>query len=278
MGTNYDEVKSFEYSLHIHSYKHFSKQVALFEDMMELYMEPIREIANSWHFKEEKSAPMLLLSRLFNDFESARLLLLNGLPGQAAMPLRDSIECMMLFRLFGSEPKLALRWMKNLKEYRPSNVKARLDKLKVDCPEYAFYGMLSELTHANLLSVVSIATEKKLTNDLLVQTYHFGGLNNPTWIGIVFNYLFIFLYLILTSVLPLAYFPYMKDPQEWWNKVVGLKDKLGELVEGLEFEKEEETGKDKAEQELVFRKLKLAKVHAALFDKERIAADEGFPD
>jgi len=277
MGTNYDGVKEFQLNLYIHSYKHFSKQVALFEEMMELYMEPISEVGKDWHFKEEKSAPMLLLSRMLNDFESSRLLLLNGLPEQAIMPIRDVIECMMLLRLFDSDPKLALRWMKNLKEYQPSNAKKRLDELEIDCPEYAFYGMLSELTHANLLSVVSSATEKMLAKNLLVTTYHFGGMDNPTWIGLAFNNLFIFLYLTLASVLPPVYFPYMKNPQEWWNKVVGLQDKLSELVEGLEFEKEEKSGKDKGEEELVFKKLKLTKIHAALFDKERIAADKGFP-
>jgi hypothetical protein len=278
MGTNYDEVKEFEYALHIHSYKYFNKQVALFEEMMELYMEPLTEVSSRWHFKEGKGASELLLSRLFNNFESSRLLLLNGLPEQAIMPMRDVVECAMLLRLFGSDSKRALRWMKNLKEYHPTDVKNRLDELEVDCPEYAFYGMLSELSHANLLSVVSSVTEKRLTNNVLIETYHFGGMNNPTWIGLGFNNIFILLYLILASLLPPIYAPYMKNPQEWWNKVVELKDKLRELVEDLEFEEVEETGKDKVAKEMVFKKLKIVKIHAALFDKNRIAADKGFPD
>lgn len=280
METNYDKVKHFEDNLHIHSCKYFSKQLALFDEMMEVYIEPLDEITSGWHFKEEKSAAMILLARLFNDFESSKLLLLYGLPEQAMMAMRDIIECMMLFRLFGSDPKLALRWMKNLKEYHPSTVKARLDELKVDCPEYSFYGMLSELAHPNLLSVASRVTEQKLTDDLIIESYHFGGMNNPTWIGNVFRNLFIFLFLTLASVLAPAHFPFLKNPEEWGNKVMALKDRLVELGADIQVEEVELTGKEKVERDMVFKKLKIAKIKAvfSLFDKDKIACDKGFPD
>lgn len=48
MGINYDEVKRFELSLQIHSYKHFDKKVALFEEMMELFLEPLDEVTSNW--------------------------------------------------------------------------------------------------------------------------------------------------------------------------------------------------------------------------------------
>lgn len=276
MGEIYDKVKHFEYALNILAYKHFSKQVAIFEEMMELYLEPIPELNEKWHFDDGKNPTIILLSRMFNDFESAKLMLLNGLPEQANIPLRDALECMMLFRLFGVDSKLALRWMKNLKEYHPSNVKKRLDELKIDCPEYSFYGMLSHLTHANLLSVVSTVAETKLGDNLLLQTYNFGGMNNPTWIGLVFNTLFIFLYIALRSVLPPVYLPDIKQPEKWWDKVVGLVEKLEGIVEGIEFEELERSEKDKRAEEEVFRKLGFAKIKAALFDKDTINADKGF--
>jgi hypothetical protein len=271
MGIKYDQIKDFEYSLHIHAYKHFNKQITLFEEVMELLIEPTEELSNKWQFKHGKSPRMMLIARMFNDFESSRLLLLNGLPEQAITHMRDAIECMMLFRLFGKDSKRAKRWMKNLKEYRPSDVKKRLDELKIDCPEYAFYGMLSQLTHVNLLSVVSHVTDKRLSENLILETYHFGGINNPTWIGLVFNNLFIFIFMALMTVLPPVYLPSMKNPQEWWDKVVGLKAKLGGFVEGIEFEEPENE-----EEKMVFKKLGMAKIKTALFDKEKIASDKGF--
>ncbi len=273
MGTNYDKVKEFELVLQIKSYKHFGKQIALFEEAMELFMEPTEELSNKWHFKQGKSPRMILLARMFNDFESSRFLLLNGLPEQAITHMRDVIECMMLFRLFDKDSKRAKRWMTNLKEYHPSDVKKRLDELEIECPEYAFYGMLSQLTHVNLLSVVTHITDKRLSNNLILETYHFGGINNPTWIGLVFNNLFIFIFISLISVLPPVYLPSMKNPQEWWDKVVGLKAKLGGFVEGLEFEEPENE-----EERMVFKKLGMAKIKTALFDKEKIASDKGFPN
>jgi hypothetical protein len=276
--TKYYKVRHFEDNLHIYSRRYFSEQLTLFDEMMELYMEPLDDIAGGWQSREEKSPEIILLARMFNDFESTKLLLLYGLPEQAMMTMRDIIECMMLFRLFGKDAKLALRWMRNLKEYHPSNVKKRLDELRVDCPEYVYYGMLSELAHANLLSVVSRVTETKLTDHLIIQTYHFGGMNNPTWIGLVFKNLLILSFMTLVSVLPPAYFPVMSNREEWWGKVTGLKDRLVGLGAGLQFEEDETIGKDKVETDKIRKKLRLVRVETSLFDKEAIASDRGFSD
>lgn len=280
MGTNYDEVKNFELSLQIHSYKHFSKQVALFEEVMELFLEPLNEVTSNWHYKEEKGSLMFVLTRMFNDYESSRLMLLNGLPEQAIMPMRDAIECMMLFRLFSEDSKFALRWTEYFKEYHPSIVKTFLEELEVDCPEYAFYGMLSEMAHPNLLSVASKVTERELANNTIIRTYHFGGMNRPTWIGPVFNNLLVILLMAILSVLSPTYFRFMKDPEEWWNKVLVVKDRLVEFGAGLHFEEVEKTGRDKVAEEIVFKKLKVWRIKAELeeLDSKKIAEDEGFSE
>lgn len=280
MGTNYDEVKHFQLSLQIHSYKHFDKQVALYEEMMELFMEPLNEVTSQWHYKEEKSSLMFVLTRMFNDYESSRLMLLNGLPEQAIMPMRDAIECMMLFRLFSEDSKFALRWTEFFKEYHASTVKTFLDELEIDCPEYAFYGMFSEMVHPNLLSVASKVTEHELKDSMLIRRYHFGGMNRPTWTGPVFGNLLVIQLMTIMSVLPPTYFRFMKNPEEWRNKVLAAKDKLAELGADLHFEEVEKTGKDKVEQERVFKKLKLWRIKAELekLDEKRIAADKGFTE
>lgn len=264
-------------NLHIHSYKQFSEEVSIFDEMMELYLEPLDEITKCWHFDESRSPTMLLLARIFNDCESTRLLLLNGLSEQAVMPMRDIIESMMLFRLFGCDSKLALRWMNNLKEYQHSMVKKRLDELEIDCPESAFYGMLSEMVHPNLLPAAMKVTEQLQTNDLLVQTYYFGGMNKPSWIGIVFNDLLILMLMTLMSVVPPTYFPSMNNPDGWWSKVLTMKDRLVNLGADIQIQAIEKTGKDKIEQEQVFRKLKIDHIKLKLLDMEKIASDPGFP-
>jgi len=236
MGTNYDEVKHFQFSLQIHSYKHFDKQVALYEEMMELFMEPLNEVTSQWHYKEEKSPLMFVLARMFNDYESSRLMLLNGLPEQAIMSMRDAIECMMLFRLFSEDSKFALRWTEFFKEYHASTVKTFLDELGIDCPEYAFYGTFSEMVHPNLLSVASKVTEHALKDSMLIRRYHFGGMNRPTWTGPVFGNLLVIQLMTIMSVLPPTYFRFMKNPEEWRNKVLVAKDKLVELGADLHFE------------------------------------------
>lgn len=279
MGKNYNEIKNFELKLQIQSYSYFNKQIALFEEMMELFLEPLNEVTNNWHNKEEKSALLFLLTRIFNDYESSRLLLLNGLPEQAVMPMRDTIECMMLFRLFNKDSKFALRWTEYFKEYKASTVKTFLDELKCDCPEYGFYGMFSEMVHPNLLSVASKVTEHEVAKNKLIRSYHFGGMNRPTWTMQVFNNLLIILLMTLSSILPLNYFRFMENPEKWRDKVKAVTDKLGELGADLKLEQKETTIKNKNEQAIISKKLKVWRLKAELekINEKRIIDDKGFP-
>ena len=280
METYYAKIKRFENNLQIHSSSYFDKQLALFDEMMELYLEPLDDLVDALPTKKGIGDPLIiLLARIFNDFESSKLLVLRGYTEPAQMPLRDVIECMMLFRLFIYDSKLASRWMNDLKEYHPSNVKKRLDELEVDCPEYIYYGLLSQLTHPNLLSAMSIVTEKRLTNGLISRAFNFGGMNNPTWIGQIFLDIVILLFLNLQSILPLVYFNVLKRPNEWWGKVEGLKDKLVELGANIQVEEVEFTDEEKKLQGQTLKKLgKLVRVETTLFDKKKIAEDKGFPE
>ncbi|MFC2024577.1 hypothetical protein ACFLTJ_03290 [Chloroflexota bacterium] len=276
MGINYDPIKNFEYSLHIHSYKQFSEQIFVFDEMMELYLEPLEETKKYWHFVDSRSAAVMLLARIFNNCEAARLLLLNGLPEQAMMPMRDIVESMMLFRLFGVDSKLAKRWMQDLKEYHPATVKKKLDQLGIDCEEYKLYSMLSQMTHPNLLAAVMKVTEHELTHDVLVRTYNFGGMNKPSWIRSIFISLLILMLMTLMFVLPPAYFPKMKNPNEWWDKVITIKDHLVRLGADIQISEVKKTGKDRAVQEQVFNRLKVDYINFKPLDKAEIESDPGF--
>ncbi len=282
MGTNYDEVKHFELFLQIHSYKYFSKQLALFEEMMELFLEPLNEVTSNWDVElkeEERHSLMFVLVRMFNDYESSRLMLLNGLPEQAVMPIRDAIECMMLFRLFSRDSKYALRWIEYFKEYKASIVKGFLDELQIDCPEYSFYGMLSEMVHPNLLSVAAKVTEKEIPDKGVLRTFHFGGMNRPTWTEKVFLFCLVLQLMTLVSVLPPTYFRFMENPDVWWKKVLEAKEKVGEFGANVRLKEVEKTEYDEAQKQLIYKKLKLWKIEAELekLDEKSIVDDKGFP-
>jgi hypothetical protein len=245
---------------------------------MELFLAPLDKVTNNWHYKEEKSSLMVILTRLFNDFESARFLLLNGFPEQAIMSMRDALECMMLFRLFSNDSKYASRWSVYFKEYHISIVKSFLDELGVECPEYAFYGMLSEMVHPNLLSVASKVTEHEITNTGMVRSYHFGGMNRPTWTTPVFNNLLVFILMTLLSVLSPVYATYMNNPEEWWSKVLLARNKLKELKINIELEGVEESAEEKRVRKKVHQKLRLWRIEAELekMEFEQIIHDEDF--
>jgi len=277
MVTIYSQVKQFEEKLYDKSKDYFNNQLTVFDEMMELFLEPLKEISEGWHFKKEKSPEIMLISRIFNDFETSRILILHGLTEQSHMPMRDIIECSMLFRLFGCNPGLALRWMKNLKEYSPKNIKAELKKLKVDCPEYdKFYGMLSELAHPNLLSVVHNVIERKTKDKWIIQTYMFGGLNNPSWTKLVLINILSMLLFVMTEILPSAYMPNMGNPEEWQSRVIKVANKIVELGAEVQFVEKEEV--DNSVKKLVRKKMKLSQINFNLFDKQVVSNDKGFPN
>jgi len=175
---------------------------------------------------EKKAAVLMLISRMFNDFESAKLLILNGLCEQAYMPLRDTIECMMLIRLFNAEAKRALRWVSRLAEYSPGQVKKRLDELKIDAPEYALYSPLSRLSHANLLGSLTHVQEVNLGDRNLLRTYHFGGFRNDKWIGRELQFALIHMIFALVGPLGQTYWLHLPDPHGWYEDVMALMPRL----------------------------------------------------
>jgi hypothetical protein len=264
MGKEYDEIKNFDLSLQIKFYKQFNDQIKLFEEMMELFLEPLNEVISNWQYKEENEPLVPVIVRMFNDFESSRLLLLNGFPEQAIMSMRDSIECMMLFRLFRGDSKYALRWIDYIKEYKASSIKTLLDSLKLDCPEYAFYGMFSEMAHPNILSVASKVTEYKQDDETTIRRFHLGGMNRASWTEIVFNHLLASMLMTLVSVLPPTYLTLMKKPDEWLSKVLSVRVKCKELRVKIESKGNEETTKEKIISERLYKKFKLSRIEAEL--------------
>ena len=84
----------------------------------------------------------------------------------------------------------------------------------------------------------------------------------------------------ILSVLPPVYLQYLKDPEEWWHKVLAIKDKMSKFGAKVHIEEMEESDKGKVVQERVLKKLKLWRVKAELekLDEKRIIADTGFPD
>lgn len=77
------------------------KERLLYSEMIELLLESIKPLEG--YRKDtvyDELSLLTVFTRLFNDAEGAKGLLLRGLPSQANIVIRDIIECTMLFRLF----------------------------------------------------------------------------------------------------------------------------------------------------------------------------------
>lgn len=228
MGERYDSIVQFEEKLHQWTKGLFLEERLIFAEMAELMLEPIESLPPVTEGEEgdKKSALLMLISRLFNDLESAKLLVLTGLCEQAYMPLRDSIECMMLIRLFNADHKRAIRWMTRLAEYSPGDANKRLRELGIAAPEYALYGSLSSLGHANLLGSLTHVEEVDLGDRNVIRVYHFGGFGNPKWISLHLQWALIHMFFALAEPLAQVYWSYLPNRHDWYEDVMALIPRL----------------------------------------------------
>ncbi|HUX48829.1 MAG TPA: hypothetical protein VMV76_06710 [Dehalococcoidia bacterium] len=224
------EAKNFEWHKSV-----FLKERLLFTEMIELILESFKPLSGRRKETDEGELAMATLAtRMFNDAEGAKLLLLWGLPDQAQPLIRDVIECTMLFRLFLREPKMAKRWLMNLVEYHPKDANTNLRKLGVLAKEYAWYGLLSHQGHSNLLASLSHTQETDVGEQGMLREYHFGGARTPeTEYLIQVGFLMLFSLLNIALNEPLAGLYYERSESDafsrWSVKVGDLKPKLLEL-------------------------------------------------
>lgn len=210
------------------------KERLLYSEMIELLLEAIKPLA-AYHKDTvyDELSLLTVFTRLFNDAEGVKILLLRGLPSQANTIVRDIIECTMLFRLFLKNPEMAKSWLMELKQYQLGDVNAKLIELGVKAREYAFYGMLSHEGHANLLASLSSVQEMEIKEGML-RVFHCGSSRTPETEYFVYHsflMLFFFLHILLIEPLAECYSQHSDTDSfyVWAEKVNNLTPRLVEL-------------------------------------------------
>jgi len=239
------------------------KERLLHGEAMELLLEsviPLQEFSKDTDYR--KLALLTLATRLFNDAEGIKNLLLRGLPSQAQMINRDIIECIMLFRLFLNNVGFAKRWMMHSVEFQPGTVNAELLGIGVNAREYAFYGLLSHEGHANFLASISNVQEEEVEEGMRC-TFHFGSARTPWTIFFVqhsFLDLFFLLYLLLAEPLAEYYFQHSDTVvyMAWAKKVDKLTSQMEALTTEATMRSSEEISElDQHIRELIEKKMRL---------------------
>jgi len=263
MAYDYKEIEKFESEIFEWYKGMLLKERLLLGEISELLLESIKPMGG--HRKDEdyrEIALSTLATRLFNDIQGAKHLLLRGLPSQAQMVIRDIIECTMLFRLFLNNSELAERWLVTLKEYQLKDVNAMLQEMGVKAREYAFYGVLSHGGHSNLLASMSNVQEGEVEEGML-RIFHFGSTRTPATISFVQQGFLTMLFLLHLSLIgPLAeYYSQYSNTDSfkiWAEKVNNLFPVLEELVNEINAKNKEGTFKvDESIRELVEKKMRV---------------------
>ncbi len=265
MGDEYEKIENTASKIYEWYKGMLLKERLLCGEMIELLLESVKPLAG---YRKDtvynELALLTLATRLVNDAEGAKHLLLLGIPDQAQIVIRDIIECTMLFRLFLKNPELAKRWLMESKEYQLGDVDAKLLDMGVHAREYAFYGVLSHEGHANLLASISNIQEEEVKEGM-VRTFHFGSSTTPSTIFFVQQgFLTVFFLLYLSLIEPLAEFYSQHSDIDsftiWAEKVNGLSPKLEALVAEINTKNSEgETQVDKHIYELVKKKMRVEK-------------------
>lgn len=209
------------------------KERLLYSEMIELLLEAIKPLGGYRKDTVYDELSLLTVStRLFNDAEGVKGLLLRGLPSQAKIVIRDIIECTMLFRLFLKNPEVAERWLMKLKEYQLGDVNTMLTKMGIEAREYAFYGMLSHEGHSNLLASLSSVQEKEIKEGML-RTFHYGSSRTPeTMYFVQHGFLILFFLLHISLIEPLAeYYSQHSDTDSFSTWAEKVNSQIPELLE-----------------------------------------------
>jgi len=276
MGEEYQEIENVEIKISEWLKGVFLKERLLFAEMLELVLESFKPLGGRRKDTDEgELALATLATRMFNDAEGAKQLLLWGLPDQAQPLIRDIIECTLLFRLFLQKPKTAKKWLMNLAEYQPGAVNARLLELGVHAKEYAWYGLLSHGGHSNLLASLSHTQEINVGEQGMLRQFHFGSARTAeTEYCVQQGFLTLFFLLHIALKEPLAELYYRRSESDvfsiWYAKVDDLQPKLVELVSEITKKPASGTSKvDHALQELTEKKMRFEEF------KRRLTEDGG---
>ena len=251
----YANIEDFEKSLIEWEKGRLLKERTLFRKMMNLILTPLRRSERSFSVGKDKSAELLLITRMFNDFEAAIRLTLMGLGEQAYMPIRDSIETMLLLKLFGVDSKLAKRWMVDLNEYHASSVIALLKERGIDFPLNEMYSTFSQLGHPNLLASLHVAEETNIGENQLFRAYHFGGMRNEGFMELQLKSLLNLQMVSLIEVLAESFYAIDSEFESWWEEVRSLPLILKKEL-GMDVEIEEEPPTDRISRQ-IYLKLKV---------------------
>ncbi len=264
MGDEYEKLENVGSEIYEWYKGMLLKERLLYGEMIELLLESVKPLEG---YRKDtvynELALLTLVTRLLNDAEGAKHLLLRGLPSQAQIVIRDIIECSMLFRLFLKNPKVAKRWLMELKEYQVGDVYAKLLEMSVDAREYAFYGVLSHEGHSNLLASISNVQEEEVEGLGMLRTFHFGSSRIPSTILFVQQGFVTMLFLLHISLIePLAEYYYQHSGTEsftvWSEKVNGLVPKLVSFVAEIGTKSGEGvSGGDQHMLELVEKKMRM---------------------
>jgi len=259
MGEQYRKIEQLELDISQWLKGRFLKERLLMEEMVELMLESLKPLSEKLDANQDELALLTLASRIFNDIEGAKQLLLWGLPDQANNVIRDIIECMLLLRLFLQEPKKAKKWLTNLAQYQPGDVNARLLEFGIDAMEYSLYGMLSHVGHSNLLASLS---HVQVIDEKLGAIY-FGSsktTENEFFIQQCFLMVFFLLHIALREPLAELYSRYCESGvfETWYGNVNNLCPKLIDITSEMGNKFVAETPQmNRAFQDLANKKMRL---------------------
>jgi len=275
MNEEYERIEKNEIKISDWLKGKFLKERLLFGEMVELMLESVKPLSGRRKgTNKEELALLTLATRIFNDLEGAKQLLLWGLPDQANTVIRDIIECILLLRLFLNKPKTAAKWLTNLTEYRPGIIYAELSKSGIDAKEYSFYGILSHSGHSNLLASLSHTQEIDFGKKRILNLFHFGStrtVESEKFIQYGFLMLFFLFYLALMEPLAELHYRYSESDvfELWYSKIDILRPQLIEL--SSEITQKTVDGVDHTLLELIRKKMRFEDF------KKRITGDSKVP-
>lgn len=242
MGDRYKYIKRVQLDLlnkntaHLHEFLEISEGLA---ELMLLIMNRLPATAQGNEDGDPLNSTKTVLVRLFNDFEAAKVTALRGLPDQSWGVLRDSVECILLLRLFSADQTAASRWLTHANEYPPGVVYSELKKRKLRAFEYSLYGTLSDLTHPNLIGSLATVKETDHEDGRITVEWKIGGVDAPAFIRSILTHTCLLQLAAVRGALVNLLDEYLSpDERRSWRKIIEDMLEAVSILQGKKSDRE----------------------------------------
>lgn len=214
----YEGILNFEEGLRAKYKQEFAEEITLAHELFDIFFEANHIKLEQWHEIPERRVTSELINRTFNSLHAGLKLILEGMPSQGMVFLRDTIECANHIKLFEEDTVYRDRWWRG-EVFFPRDIQSRMKKLDISFPSLnEDYKLLSKAyIHPSKVGVASHTLNWYPSPGEHIVIYSYGGIDDVYQIRSAILRAVEFIYKVICFIWGEMY-PIDKDTYPQWHE------------------------------------------------------------